>query len=56
MPLDSLPGKRLELQVVESTSIVAGTTIRIEGGGLVGSKRGTKDGCTHFGTDVQASH
>lgn len=42
--------KTLTLEIMESPSIKAGTIITINSEGLIGSKRGVKDGCAYFGT------
>lgn len=42
--------KCLLLEIVESPSISPGTVLAINPEGLVGSKRGGRDGCVYFGT------
>lgn len=43
--------KKLRLQVIEGVIIKPGTIIDINAGGLVGSKRKSKDGYAYFGTE-----
>jgi hypothetical protein len=42
--------KQVIMEILESPTLESGTTLTINQQGLVGSKRGSKDGCAYFGT------
>ena len=44
--------KKLKLMIIEGPVLPPGTTILLNAGGLIGSKRGMKDGCAYFGTEL----
>jgi len=43
--------KQLSIEVIEGPSIKTGTILKINAGGLIGTKRMIRDGCAYFGTD-----